>query len=93
MLLPTVFSLCGGWGEQPAGLGCESAALPSHSGRGCGKSPPSLPDWSTNVPGDLCLMGLGESEGRLGAVVPRVHERVHSAEHVLTKPSWASESS
>lgn len=27
-----------------------------------------------------------------GAGMPRVHERVHSAEHILTNPSWALKS-
>lgn len=51
----TVFLSQGGFlrrtgeGEQP--FGCESAASPSHPGRGCVEVA-SLPDWSTEVPRD-----------------------------------------
>lgn len=70
-----------GEGEQP--FGCESAVFPSHPG----DEVASLPDWSTEVPRVLVWWDL--EKGGSGAGMPRVHEREHSAERILTNPSRA----
>lgn len=52
-----------GEGEQP--FGCESAASPSHPGRGC-EEVVSLPDWSTEIPRDSVWWDLEKVRARSG---------------------------